>query len=157
MRQRRRDIRASILLILTGALVCSSGGRAVAQEGTTDRFLLPQPDQPFEGRVKTPIGTLEFENQYPSQESLEELLDSMDFHGATQAYLWGIPIASNANLQYFLDEVFKVRQGELVKTKTVDEKRGILTANVTTPYIISTVDLTKWGSPGPTRAKAPST
>jgi len=29
----------------------------------------------------------------------------------------------------FLDEVFKVRQGELVKTTTVDEKRGILTAN----------------------------
>ena len=35
----------------------------------TDRFYLPQPDQPFEGKVDTPIGTLEFSNQYPSKES----------------------------------------------------------------------------------------
>jgi hypothetical protein len=41
--------------------------------------------------------------------------------------------------------VFKVRQGELVKTTTVDEHRGILTANATTPYIISTVDLAETG------------
>ena len=115
---------------------------AQAQE---DRFFLPQPTQPFEGKVETRIGTLEFSNQYPSRESLETLLDNMDFHGATQAYLWGIPIASNANLQYFIDDVFGYRQGELFKATTVDEKRGILTANATTPYIFTTVNLVETG------------
>jgi hypothetical protein len=111
----------------------------------TDRFYLPQPDQPFEGKVDTPIGTLEFSNQYPGKASLDTLLDAMDFHGATQAYLWGIPITSFANFQYYTDHVFKVRQGELVKTTNREQKLGILTANATTPYIIGTVNLSETG------------
>ena len=59
--------------------------------------------------------------------------------------MWGIPITSNANLQHYIDNVFKVRQGELLETTTVDQKRGILTANATTPYIIGTVNLEKTG------------
>ena len=106
-------------------------------KSNVDPFYLPQPDQPFEGKVETRIGKLEFDNQYPSKASMETILDNMDFHGATQAYLWGIPIASDANLQYFMENVLKVRQGELVKTTTPEQKSGILTANATTPYIIS--------------------
>jgi hypothetical protein len=64
-----------------------------------DLFYLPQSDQPFEGKVDTRIGKLKFDNQYPSKDSMETILDNMDFHGATQAYLWGIPIASFANFQ----------------------------------------------------------
>jgi hypothetical protein len=143
--RKRPTLKSTVIVAVLGGLLGTMPYVAVAQQTTTDRFFLPQPDQPFEGQVDTRIGTLEFSNQYPSKESLGTLIDNMDFHGATQAYLWGIPIASNANLQYYLDEVFKVRQGELVKTTTVDEKRGILTANATTPYIISTVDLAKTG------------
>jgi hypothetical protein len=111
----------------------------------SDRFYLPQSDQPFDGKVETRIGTLEFSNQFPSKDSMETLLENMDFHGATQAYLWGIPIASSANFQYYTDDVFKVRQGELVKFNTLEEKLGILTANATTPYIIGNVNLSKTG------------
>jgi hypothetical protein len=57
-------------------------------ESKPDRFYLPQPDQPFEGKVDTLIGKLKFSNQFPSKQSMESILDSMDFHGATQAYLW---------------------------------------------------------------------
>jgi hypothetical protein len=109
----------------------------------TDRFYLPQPDQPFEGKVDTPIGTLEFSNQYPSKESMETILDNMDFHGATQAYLWGIPIASFANLQYFLQQDFGFGQFDLMETKSLSDKLGILTANATTPYIFCTPNLNK--------------
>lgn len=35
----------------------------------TNRFFLPQADQPFEGTVDTRIGTLDFDNQYPSKAS----------------------------------------------------------------------------------------
>lgn len=43
----------------------------------TDRFLLPQADQPFECTVDTRIGTLDFDNQYPSKASVETILDNM--------------------------------------------------------------------------------
>ena len=130
------------LLLLTLAVGCQGGAHAKSGD---DPFYLPQPHQPFEGKVDTRIGSLEFDNQYPSKESMERILDNMDFHGATQAYLWGIPIASFSNLQYYTDNVFKVRQGELLKTATLEQKLGILTANATTPYIIGTVNLESTG------------
>ena len=55
---------------------------AVAQT-ENDPFYLPQAKQAFEGKVDTRIGTLEFENKYPSKKSMQTILDSMDFHGAT--------------------------------------------------------------------------
>ena len=79
--------------MLCSALMLGFASTAIAKS-QPDPFYLPQPDQPFEGKVDTRIGTLEFSNQYPSEESMQTLLDNMDFHGATQAYLWGIPIAS---------------------------------------------------------------
>jgi hypothetical protein len=140
-----RTEKRTIIMVLAIAVVCSFATGQVHAKVKPDRFYLPQSDQPFEGKVRTRIGTLKFSNQYPSKASMETILDSMDFHGATQSYLWGIPIASFANLQYYTDNVFKVRQGELVKTKTLQQKLGILTANATTPYILGTVDLEKTG------------
>jgi hypothetical protein len=127
------------------AIAAISVGLAAPALAQEDPFYLPQKEQPFDGKVETRIGTLEFANQYPSADSLETLLDSMDFHGATQAYMWGIPIASFANLQHYHDNVFKVRQGEPVKYSTLKEKLGILTANATTPYVVATVNLDKTG------------
>jgi hypothetical protein len=131
--------------LLISALLSSVCCGSVLAASKPDPFLVPQPDQVFAGKIDTRIGTLEFDNQYPSKESMNTLLDTMDFHGATQAYLWGIPIASFANLQYYADKVWKFRQGELVKYSNLDQKLGILTANATTPYIIGTVNLAETG------------
>jgi len=133
-----------VRLLLITCIALALTGTAIAQSGP-DHFYLPQPKQPFEGEVETPIGTLEFENQYPSKESMTTLLDSMDLHGATQSFLWGIPIASFANLQHFIRDVFKFDQVDLMETATLGDKLGILTANATTPYIFSTPDLSKTG------------
>ena len=130
--------------MLCSALILGSASLAIAKS-KSDRFYLPQSDQPFEGEVETRIGTLEFSNQYPSKKSMEALLDSIDFHGATQAYLWGIPIASFANLQYFLQQDFGFDQCDLMETKSLADKLGILTANATTPYIFCTPNLSKTG------------
>jgi hypothetical protein len=66
---------AFTLTLATGAAVAKS---------EPDPYYLPQPKQPFEGKVDTRIGKLKFENQYPSKESMETILDSMDFHGASR-------------------------------------------------------------------------
>ena len=141
MRLAKLSIRNIFVSSTMSRVVC---GSALAQS-TPNRCYLPQQDQPFEGKVDTRIGTLEFSNQYPSKASMGTLLDNMDFHGATQAYLWAIPLVSFANMQYFNDEVLKVRQGEMIDFDGLKNKLGILTANATTPYIIGTADLTKTG------------
>jgi len=143
-RENTRPTPWEIIAFLLISATFIAGGSAFAQS-KPDRFYLPQEDQPFEGKVDTRIGTLEFDNQYPTRESMETILDEMDLHGATQAYLWGIPIASSANFQYYNEDVFKVRQGELVQYISLQEKLGILTANATTPYILGTVNLEKTG------------
>ena len=117
----------------------------MTDQQNTDRFLLPQQDQPFEGKVNTRVGTLEFDNQYPSRASLDTLLDAMDFQGATQAYLWALPIASMANYQYYHEQVFGLQRGELLEMESLEDKLYVLTANDTTPYIVATADLTKTG------------
>ncbi len=40
---------------------------AAHAKSDADPFYLPQPNQPFDGKVDTRIGKLEFENQYPVQ------------------------------------------------------------------------------------------
>ena len=133
----------------SGICVCAAMslllcGTALAQSGA-DRFLLPQPEQPFEGRVDTRVGTLEFSNQYPSIATLNDLLNTMDFQGAVQAYIWAIPLVSMANYQYYHEQIFGLRQGELVEVTSLENKLGILTANATTPYIFATANLAKTG------------
>ena len=54
---------------------------AVVAQAENDPYYLPQADQPFEGKVDTRIGTLEFNNQYPSKESIQSLLRQDLEHG----------------------------------------------------------------------------
>jgi hypothetical protein len=137
-------MRPSSVITSIAVLVAALYGPASAAS-KPDPFYLPQPKQMFDGTVDTRIGKLKFDNQYPSKDTLEMLLDNMDFHGATQAYLWGIPIASFGNLQYYLHDDFKFAQTEFFVFGTLQEKLGVLTANATTPYIGATPDLTKTG------------
>ena len=105
-----------MLVIIVSLVLCGTSFAA----SKPDRFYVPQPEQAFDGKVKTRIGKLKFKNQYPSKESMESILDNMDFHGATQAYLWGIPIASFANLQHYIGQRLEVSAG---RTGQVHESR----------------------------------
>ena len=44
--------------------------------------------------VKTRIGTLNFEQGYPTAETAQKLYDEMDFQRAVQAFLWSFPAVS---------------------------------------------------------------
>ncbi len=97
----------------------------------------------------TPIGRLSFTpdfiNGYPSGESVELLFDQIDFQRACQAYLWSIPIVSFAEWQKAHEVTFKARSGDVVVYDNYLAKLGILTANATTPYIISFFNLEETG------------
>ena len=110
-------------------------------------------------KVQTRIGELEFthafEHGYPTDETVKKLYDEIDFQRACQAYLWGLPLVSIAEWQHEHEEVFGADDGDFVIYTTYLDKLGILTANVTTPYVFAIADLTKTGplvlelQPGP--------
>jgi len=97
------------------------------------------------GTVDTRVGSLSFENGYPSRESVEKLFDVMDFQRATQAYIWALPTVSFAQWQYQHENEFGVNDGEFVLFDELQELDGILTANKTTPYAVGFINLEKNG------------
>ena len=109
--------------------------------------------------LQTRIGDLEFthdfENGYPTDETVKKLYDEMDFQRACQAYLWGLPLVSIAEWQHAHEEVFGADDGDFVIYTTYRDKQGILTANVTTPYVFAIANLARTGplvlelQPGP--------
>ena len=64
-------------LVLSTAMILALCSSAFAQEKMETR--------------DTRIGKLDFENGYPSNESVEKLYDKIDFQRACQAYIWGWP------------------------------------------------------------------
>jgi hypothetical protein len=95
-------------------------------------------------QIDTRIGALtfthDFTSGYPTAESIEKLYDERDFQRACQAYLWALPAVSFRSWQAG-QEVFGAENGGIISFLGYDARRGILTANATTPYYIGFADL----------------
>lgn len=94
--------------------------------------------------VSTRIGTLQFThdfaNGYPTRETLETLFDARDFQRACQAYLWALPAASFVAWQQGVSGL-GAGNGQIAAFLTYAARKGILTANATTPYYLGFADL----------------
>lgn len=91
--------------------------------------------------VSSPYGEIKIEHNFITQGS-QELFDAMDFQRASQAYIWSTPAVSFKQWQVAQAETFNARKlGDFVVYKTLKEKRGIVTANLTTPYVINFLTL----------------
>jgi hypothetical protein len=96
--------------------------------------------------VQTRIGVMNFERGYPTAETARKLFDELDYQRAVQAYLWGYPavsfesirIATKRDLNGELNEMF-------IADKFADAHSVFLTANDTTIYAYTNVDLGKAG------------
>jgi hypothetical protein len=99
--------------------------------------------------IETRIGELEFThdfaNGYPTKKTVEKLYNERDFQRACQAYLWALPIVSFTQWQHENQSVFGAADTDVVVYKSYGDKLGLLTANATTPYMISMPDLAKTG------------
>jgi hypothetical protein len=97
--------------------------------------------------LKTRIGDLsfthDFANGYPTDATVEKLLNEMDFQRACQAYIWSIPIVSMAQWQYAHTEQLGAKNGQIVFVESYKDKLGGLTYNATTPYVLPFIDLSK--------------
>ena len=107
--------------------------------------------------ISTRIGTLSFENGFPSKDTATKLYDEMDFQRATQAYLWSFPAVSNASIQASVfQDLGATFNDMIIFDNFLDTKSVFLTGNTTTIYALALVDLAKDGPvvlevpPGPT-------
>jgi len=96
-------------------------------------------------RIDTRIGELEFThdfaNGFPTDAAIEKLYDERDFQRACQAYLWSLPAVSFAAWQRGITNGLGAASGQIVSILSYEARRGILTANATTPYYLSFANL----------------
>ena len=96
-------------------------------------------------RIEARIGTLEFThdfaNGFPTDTTIEKLYDERDFQRACQAYLWSLPAVSFTAWQHGVAKGLGAKNGQIVAVLSYEARRGILTANATTPYYLGFADL----------------
>jgi hypothetical protein len=100
-------------------------------------------------KVDTRIGALEFThdfaNGFPTDATVQKLYDERDFQRACQAYLWALPAVSFTAWQRGFTKGLGARNGQIVALLSYEARRGVLTANATTPYYLAFADLAESG------------
>src|SRR6201995_1006642 len=108
--------------------------------------------QQFETRIGPLECTHDFANGSPTDATVEKLYDERDFQRACQAYLWSLPAVAFTSWQRGTREGLGAGNGQIVAILSYEARRGILTANATTPYYLGFADL----SGGPLVLEMPS-
>jgi hypothetical protein len=125
-----------------GALA-AAGATAHAQEAKRGGRAPTGQDRPH--TIETRIGRLEFTHDfadgYPTDATIDKLYDERDFQRACQAYLWALPAVSFKSWQRGVTQQLGARNGQIVAILSYEARRGILTANATTPYYLGFADL----------------
>jgi hypothetical protein len=87
--------------------------------------------------ISTPIGDIELRHSFFDDDTSRMLFDEMDYQRACQAYIWSTPIVSTVAWRRRQNEAFGVKGAtDFVVLESLKEKRGLITANLTTPYIL---------------------
>jgi hypothetical protein len=84
-------------------------------------------------------------NGYPTDATVANLFDEMDFQRAVQAYLWALPYVSMGQLQSEQRDKFGAQDLDFVDYIDLRDRLGMLTANPTTPYAFAFLNLAKIG------------
>lgn len=99
------------------------------------------PPETFDTRIGKLEFTHDFANGYPTDETVEKLYDERDFQRACQAYIWSLPAVSFTAWQRGITKELGARNGQIAAILSLEARRGILTANATTPYYLGFADL----------------
>ena len=88
--------------------------------------------------IATPVGEIKLVDSYFNDDASKRLFDEMDYQRAAQSYIWSLPLVSTATWRDTQNQAFGVtKPTDFVVLETVREKSGILTPNLTTPYIFN--------------------
>ncbi|WP_010483540.1 DUF1214 domain-containing protein [Pseudomonas sp. S9] len=103
--------------------------------------------------IQTPIGNIELQDSYFDDDASIRLFDEMDYQRASQAYIWSTPLVSITTWRDNQSKAYGVsKDTDFVVLESLKEKRGIVTGNLTTPYIFNFISL----KPGPLQIDYPA-
>src|SRR5262249_23696599 len=92
--------------------------------------------------VETRIGTLKFTNGVPDQKTVQMVYDQIDFGRGIEAFLKGMSATSVYAVCEGMDSIgVKRNQGLGITEDLVDARSLFLTANTTTVYVVTCLDL----------------
>jgi len=135
--------RRQAISLLSGAAPAALGIFSAA--GMTDlaHALEAAPGGPvtIETRIGPLMFTHDFADGYPTDATIDKLYDERDFQRACQAYLWSLPAVSFTSWQRGVTQQLGAKNGQIVAILSYEARRGILTANATTPYYLGFADL----------------
>jgi hypothetical protein len=97
------------------------------------------------GSLSKRLGPLELVNGYPTAATARKLYDESDLQRATQAYLWALPAVGFKALYDAQAKTLGTANGEVLLYRTLADKAGMLTPNITTLYAFSFWDLARQG------------
>jgi hypothetical protein len=95
--------------------------------------------------IDTRIGKLDFELGVPTKETVAKLYDELDFQRACQLYLWALPLVNAAQGKMSFEFATGARGVDVGIFEGYRNLSGLLTPNVTTPYISGIMDLASSG------------
>ena len=96
--------------------------------------------------VKTRVGDLKFEQGFPTEETTRAVFDEVDYQRAVQAYLWAYPAVSFESIRIGTKRDLGADLNDIVIADNYADPKGRwLTANDTTIYAYTNVDLGKAG------------
>jgi len=94
----------------------------------------------------TRVGKIAFEQGFPTEETTRKLFDELDYQRAVQAYLWAYPAVSFESIRIATGRDLGAGLNDLIIADNYADPKGVwLTANDTTIYALSNVDLGKSG------------
>ena len=94
--------------------------------------------------ITTPYGEIKLEDTYITDDGSKKLFDALDMQRAAQAYIWSTPLVSFTMWRDQQNQLYGPNaRGTFAVFDSFNEKLGIVTANLTTPYIIGFDSLAK--------------
>lgn len=92
--------------------------------------------------ISTPIGEIELVDNYFGDDASQRLFDEMDYQRACQAYIWSTPLVSTTTWRDEMTDKYGVENwNDFVVLQSLKERTGIVTGNLTTPYIFNFTNL----------------
>jgi hypothetical protein len=81
-----------------------------------------------------------------ARDEARRLLEVSAVQRASQAYLWSLPLVGLAQWQHEARRAFDMRDTDVVVYESLEDHRGILTADVSMTYIVGLPDLARTGA-----------
>ena len=135
------------VMLASGVVACSQGPVETASED--ERPQAPRmkmtteipPAITIPDEVETRLGTLRFEDGFPTEETAQKIYDQLDFQRAVESVILTTPAASLTGFRNGIREYGPDNQTAIIWEERMDSKVQLLTPNTTVVYLFLWLDL----------------